>query len=167
MWNGRKAKKNDLHEIGKVNQEGDSTEKRQGDAYQNEWRWCSEELVDYWARETTEDWQVVTGVKKDQVTSGLSGSESFVSKRNYFSVQYAHWSSTSEDIWGRARRFGWKQTRFDSAEFQFDSIQFTIVAFLQAEAIYDKLWTVVCIVKCTRKIIHSYFFEISCKWTVT
>jgi len=31
---------------------------------------------------------------------------------------------------------------------------------------WGHLWTMVCIVKCTRKIINSYLFGISCKCTV-
>jgi len=45
-------------------------------------------------------------------------------------IGYRYYESCSLPL--RARRFGWKKILFDS-------IRFTIVAFLGAEAIYDKL----------------------------
>ena len=62
----------------------------------------------------------------------------------------------------RAGQFRWKQIRFDSAEFLYDSIHYFCVTWGRGH-----LWTVVCTVKCTRKIINSYFFGISGKCTVT
>ena len=53
------------------------------------------------------------------------------------------------------------ESKFDSAEFQFDSL------LLHHSGLRSILWTVVCIVKCTCKIINSYFVWISCKCTVT
>jgi len=50
----------------------------------------------------------------------------------------------------------------DSAESKFDSIRHCFCVIRE----WGHLWTVVCIVKCARKIINSYFFGISCKCTV-
>jgi len=61
----------------------------------------------------------------------------------------------------RAGRFGWNQIRYNSAEFWFDSIHYCCLTWG-----WGHLWTVVCIVGCTRKIINTHLFGISCKCTV-
>jgi len=55
-----------------------------------------------------------------------------------------------------------------TAESKFDSIQqnFNSIHHCCVNMGWGHLWTVVCIVKCTRKIVNSYFFGIGCKCTV-
>jgi len=55
----------------------------------------------------------------------------------------------------------------DSAESEFDSIRqnFDSIYYCCITRGWGHLWTVVCIVKCTRKIINSYLCD-SCRCTI-
>jgi len=148
-----------------VNQEVDSTDKRQGDAYQNEWLWCSEEPVDYWARETTEEWQVVTGVKiKLQVgwvvlrvlwvreTTLVFNMLTDLQPVKIFEVELGDSAGSKLDL----IRQNFNSIRFSSLLLRFSRLRPFMINY--------ELWSALSNVLAK---LFSYFFEISCKWTVT